>query len=166
MISGKRRIFSAFISKKLSPVFLCFTLRNWRSVISFNWKNDQWNEAHLFCIYIRKSNIQHSHENSLFTFGEPLLDAESSLENVLDTNITSFLRRFWIRYQNGTTSNKKKVTCLVLQVVFFSKIPPGGSATCRSLHFFTPYMPYIHAIYTIHTYNTYIQYIHTIPYIQ
>ena len=74
--------------------------------------------------YIQKSNIQHSHPNSLFTFDELLLDAESVLEYVLDTNPTSFLRRFWIRYQNGTTSNKKKVTCLVLQVVFFSKIPP------------------------------------------
>ena len=40
---------------KLSPVFLCFTLRNLRSVISFNWKNDQWNAAHLFCFYIKKT---------------------------------------------------------------------------------------------------------------
>ena len=83
-----------FYIQKLSPVFLCFTLRNWRSVISFNWKNDQWNAAHLFCFYIQKSNIQHSHQNSLFTFDEPLLDAESVLEHVLDTNLTSFLRRF------------------------------------------------------------------------
>ena len=48
-----RRIFSAFISKKLSRVFLCFTYQNWRSVISFNWKNDQWNAAHLLCFYIQ-----------------------------------------------------------------------------------------------------------------
>ena len=124
-VGGARDLFCFYI-QKLSPVFLCFTLRNLRSVISFNWKDDQWNAAHLFCFYIQKNNIQHSHQNSLFTFGEPLLDAESSLENVRDTNITSFLRRFWIQYQNGTTSNKKKVTCLVLQVVFFSKNSPGA----------------------------------------
>ena len=29
-----------------------------------------------------------------FSFDEPLLDAESVLEDVLDTNMTSFLRRF------------------------------------------------------------------------
>ena len=43
---------------------------------------------------IQKSNIQHSNQNSLFTFEEPQLDAESSLENIRDTNIRSFLRRF------------------------------------------------------------------------
>ena len=32
--------------------------------------------------------------NSFFSFDESLLDAESSLEHVLDTNITIFLRRF------------------------------------------------------------------------
>ena len=44
--------------------------------------------------------MQHSNQNSWFTFEEPQLDAESSLENIRDTNIRSFLRRFWIRYQN------------------------------------------------------------------
>ena len=39
---------------KMYPVFLCFTLRNWRSVISFKWKNDQWNAAHLFWFYGQK----------------------------------------------------------------------------------------------------------------
>ena len=42
------------------PVFPCFTYRNWRSVISFNWKNDQWDAAHLFCFYI-KDCLQYFH---------------------------------------------------------------------------------------------------------
>ena len=43
---------------------------------------------------VQKSNIQHSNPNSLFTFEEPQLDAESSLEKIRDTNLRSFLRRF------------------------------------------------------------------------
>ena len=43
---------------------------------------------------IQKSNMQHSNQNSLFTFEEPQLDAESFLENIRDTNIRSFLHRF------------------------------------------------------------------------
>ena len=43
-------------SKSMTTVFLCFTPRNWGSVISFNWKNDQWNAAHLLCFYIRESD--------------------------------------------------------------------------------------------------------------
>ena len=35
---------------------------------------------------IQKNNIQHSNQNSLFTFEEAQLDAESSLENIRDTN--------------------------------------------------------------------------------
>ena len=49
-----RRIFSVSISKKLSTVFSCFSNRNRGFVISFNWKNDHWNAAHLFCFYIQK----------------------------------------------------------------------------------------------------------------
>mgnify|MGYP005737973391 CR=1 FL=1 len=82
-------------------------------------KNDQWNAAHLVCFYIPRSQIHHSHHISLFTFEEPQLDAESSLENIRDTNIRSFLRRFWIRYQNVLSSHFQKMTYLVLQVVFF-----------------------------------------------
>ena len=44
-----------FLYQKMSPVFVCFTIRNWRFVISFNWKNDQRNAAHLFCLHIQKS---------------------------------------------------------------------------------------------------------------
>ena len=71
-------------------------------------------------IYVsQKSNIWHWDRNSLFSFDESLLDAESSLEHFLDTNVSSFLHRFWIRYQNGTTSDLQKVIVLVLQVVLF-----------------------------------------------
>ena len=42
---------------------------------------------------IQKSNIQHWDHNSLFSFEEPLLDAESSLEDTLDTFKHRFLRR-------------------------------------------------------------------------
>ena len=52
-----QRIFSVYISRNLSPVFLCFTYRNLGFVISFNWKNAQWNAAHLFCFYIKKKGV-------------------------------------------------------------------------------------------------------------
>ena len=38
----------------LSAVFLCFTYQNDHAVTSFDWKNDQWDAAHLFCFYIEK----------------------------------------------------------------------------------------------------------------
>ena len=43
-----------FYMKKMFTVFPCFTLRNWRSVISFNWKNDQWNCGAFFLILYQK----------------------------------------------------------------------------------------------------------------
>ena len=89
----------------------------------------------LIYVWVQKSSIWHWDQNSFFSFDESLLDAESSLEHVLDTNLTSFLRRFWIRYQNGITSDLQKVTFLVLQVVLFSKILHGGLPTAWTLCF-------------------------------
>ena len=42
----------------------------------------------------QKNHTLHWYQDSFFSFDEPLLDAESVLEDVLDTNITNFLRRF------------------------------------------------------------------------
>ena len=76
-------------------------------------------------VWVQKNNIWHWDQNSFFSFDESLLDAESSLEDVLDTNITSFLRRFWIRYQNGTTSHYQKGDILGFAgCSFFQKLPP------------------------------------------
>ena len=93
----------------------------WASIFASNFNKTKYQKYES-----RKAIYEIGTKILLFSFDESLLDAESSLEHVLDTNITNFLRRFWTRYQNGITSNNKKVTCLVLQVVFFSKIPPGG----------------------------------------
>ena len=61
--------------------------------LMFFWKIHSYHQTYVQH-GIQKSNIQHSNQNSLFTFEEPQLDAESSLENIRDTNIRSFLRRF------------------------------------------------------------------------
>ena len=110
----------------------------------------------LICVLIYKRFMYESRKATydigtkiLFSFDESLLDAESSLEDVLDTNITSFLRRFWIRYQNGITSDLQKVTFLILQVVFFQKFPPGGLAKPWNLCSKTHQMSYITLPYDI-----------------
>ena len=69
MVSGTRRIFGFYI-KKMSTVFLCFTPRNWGSMMSFNWKNDQWIVAHISYFYIKESDWEESELGSP-TQGDP-----------------------------------------------------------------------------------------------
>ena len=133
MIKGMRRIFSVFISKNCIQYFY------------------------------RKSYIQHSNQNSLFTFEEPQLDAESSSENIRDTNIRNFLRRFWIRYQSGISSFFQKMTFLVLQVVLFFKNPPRRATETMKLLFITspydsPHDIYVWYLHITSPYDIYVWY--------
>ena len=116
-----------------SILLAMFTLKYSKA---YFWQCVLWSiRKHTFDNDLQKGNIWHWDPNSFFRFDDSLLDAESSLEDVLDTNITSFLRRFWIRYQNGITSDLQKVTFLVLQVVLFFKNSPRRAAYTMKLMF-------------------------------